>query len=136
MSADINADDKLIVCTYGAKDTAGVQVHVSWKTLMRFRLFYDINADCPSEDGSFFANIPIINDSKNVPIYFTKVELELFFALAAKDQLTVQDLQEITISTELLTRFLILVNFLNYDDYLHTLCQYTALLIMEGNYKI
>jgi len=125
----------LVACTYGSLDAA-LQVQVPKETLLLFRLFRDINEDCPVDDGSFFADIPIIKDAKNVSIYFTAEELDLFFELSAKEPLTIQHLENSAITPELLKRFLLLVNFLDYEDYLHTLCQYAALLIKEGKFTL
>jgi len=131
----IKTPSNLVACTYGSLDAA-LQVQVPKETLLLFRLFRDINEDCPVEDGSFFADIPIIKDAKAVPIYFTKEELDLFFELASKEPLTIQHLDDSAITSELLKRFLLLVNFLDYEDYLHTLCQYAALLIKEGKFAL
>jgi hypothetical protein len=130
---------ELVLCNYGCKDGLGismVQVQVPKEILRLFRIFRDINEDVPTEDASFYANIPLIKDVKNVPIHFTKAELEIFFELSAKEQLTIKHLEDIAITSELLKRFLLLANFLDYEIYLNTLCQYAAFLIKDGVFQL
>jgi len=122
-------------CKYGTGDDIK-EVQVPRDVLQRFRLFRDVNETCPAEDGSFYADIPIIKDARNIPIQFNEEEeLNLFFELAAiAEQLTIQHIETYAISQDLLKRFLLLVNFLDYDVYLHTLCNYAAFLIKEGKF--
>jgi len=131
----LETSSELVVCKYGSKDKIGgaiVQVQVPKKTLLLFRIFRNINEDCPSEDNSFYANIPLIQGAKNVPIYFTKAELDLFFELAAKEPLTIQNIKNCAITPKLSYKFIQLANFLDYEIYLHTLCKYSAFLIRES----
>jgi hypothetical protein len=116
---------------YGIGDSP-VVVQVSRNILKRFRVLCDVNENFPTEDGSFYATIKHIHDANNVVIQLTPGELTLFFELAGKDPLTIEHLEASTITPELLKRFLLLVNFLDYEDYLQTLCRYAALLINEG----
>ena len=126
---DGEAYGELVVCNYGTGE-AVVQVEVPMWVLQLFRLFRDIKEDCPEEE-SFY--IPRINDANMVPIDFNQEELNLFFKLASMNPLTVQDLkEESAITQDLLKRFLLLANFLDYEIYLNALCQYTAFLIKEG----
>jgi hypothetical protein len=130
---DGEASGELVVCKYGTGE-AVVQVEVPMWVLQLFRLFRDIKEDCP-EEASFY--IPRINDANQVPIDFNHEELNLFFDLAAVSSLTIQDLKkESAITQELLKRFLLLANFLDYEIYLNTLCQYTAILIKEGIFRL
>lgn len=122
----IQTSSKLVVCKYGTGD---VQVQVPKEILCRFRIFSDINDVYTSDDNSFYADIPIINDSTQVPIYFNKDELALFFELSAKEPLTIQHLEDSAITPELLIRFILLVNFLDYEIYTNTLCKYAAFLV-------
>jgi hypothetical protein len=127
--------NELVSFIYGTDDDK-VQVQVRKWVLCLFSVFRNINEDLPSEDNSFYANIPIINDGKLVPIHFSEAELILFFELAAIEPLTIQHLEDSEITQELLNRFLILVNFLDYEPYLQTLCEYAGKLLFEGNYKL
>ena len=124
----IQTSSKLVVCKYGTGD-ASVQVQVPKDVICLFRIFRDINDVCHSGDEPFYANIPIINDSIQVPIYFNKDELALFFELSAKEPLTIQHLEDSAITPELLIRFILLVNFLDYEIYANTLCKYAAFLV-------
>lgn len=118
-------------CNYGTGDDIK-QVQVPKDVLQLFRLFRDVNEDCPAEDGSFYADIPIIKDAKGAKILFNEAELNLFFELTAiAKQLTIQQIETYAINQDLLKRFLLLINFLDYEVYLHTLCNYTAFLIKE-----
>lgn len=123
---------ELVVCKYGTGD-AVVQVEVPKWVSQLFRVFCDVIEACP-EEVSFF--IPRINDANQVPIDFTHEELNLFFKLAAMNPLIIQDLKDSAITQDLLKRFLLLANFLDYEIYLDTLCQYTALLIKEGSFTL
>jgi hypothetical protein len=130
---DGEASGELVVCKYGTGE-AVVQVEVPMWVLQLFRVFRDLNDDCP-EEASFY--IPRINDANMVPIDFNQEELNLFFKLASMNPLTVQDLkEESAITQDLLKRFLLLANFLDYEIYLNTLCQYTAILIKEGIFRL
>ena len=122
--------EELVVCKYGTGE-ATVQVEVPEWVLQLFRLVRDVNEAFP-EEASFY--IPRINNAKQVPIDFNHEELNLFFKLAAIRQLSVQHLEESAITPDLLNRFLLLANFLDYEVYLHTLCKYTAILIMENKF--
>jgi len=127
----IQTSSELVVCKYGTGTETGtgdamVQVQVPKEILMQFRIFRDINNDVPTEDNSFYADIPIINDNTRMPVYFNKDELTLFF------ELSVKELEDIDITSELLIRFILLANFLDYDIYLHTLCKYAASFMIKG----
>lgn len=121
----------LIMCMYGS---SGVKVPKD--VLCRSCLLRDTNEDCQQEDGSFYANIPIINDANGNPIHLNEAELALFFELAALESLTVEHLKKCAITPDLLKRFLILVNFLDYEVYLLALCNYAAVLIKEGIFTL
>lgn len=129
--------DELVVCKYGTGDSI-VQVQVPKNTLLLFRIFRDINDDCPSKDNSFYANIPTIYNAAadRMPILFNETELALFFELSAstsaKEPITTQHLENSTITPELLTRFMHLADFLDYKIYLNTLCKYAAFLVIES----
>lgn len=121
-------------CKYGTNDDIR-EIQVLKEVLQLFRLFRDVNEDCPAEDGTFYANIPIIKDAKGATILFNEAELNLFFELAAiAEQLTIQQIETYTITQDLLKRFLLLVNFLDYEVYLYRLCNYAAFLIKEGKF--
>lgn len=126
---------ELVVCKYGVGDSM-VQIQVPKEILRIFRIFRDVNEDVHTEDNSFYSTIPLIKDVKNVPIHFTKSELEIFFELSAKEQLTIKHLEDSAITSELLKRFLLLANFLDYEIYLNTLCQYAAFLIKDGVFQL
>ena len=123
-------------CKYGTgDDIRGIQV--AKDVLQLFRLFRDINEDCPAEDGSFYADISIIKDAKGATILFNEAEINLFFKLAATaEQLTIQQIETYEITQDLLKRFLLLVNFLDYEVYLYRLCNYAAFLIKEGKFLL
>ncbi len=126
-----------VVFTYGSgNDNAvpAVRVQVPKEILLLFCLLRNINEDCPSDDGTFIADIPIITDAKANPIYFTAAELDLFFELFAKEPLTIQHLEDKAITVDLLKRFLLLVNFLDNEIYLNTLSEYAAFLINAGRF--
>lgn len=123
----------MCLCKYGTGDNINV-VEVPKEVLQLFRLFRDVNEDCPSDDGSFYADIPIIKDARNVPIEFNKEELEMFFQLAAINSLEIDICKKHDISPELLKKFLILINFLDNDVFLHALCHYAAYLIKKGKF--
>jgi len=128
--------NELVSFTYGTGSDDKVQVQVLKWVLCLFSVFRNINEDLPSEDNSFYANIPIINDGEMIPIHFSEAELILFFELAAIEPLTIQHLEDSEITQELLNRFIFLVNFLDYEPYLQTLCEYAGKLLFEGNYKL
>jgi len=134
-SASDGVATELIDCNYGEGDTK-VQIQVPKWVLCQFRVFRDINEDCPSDDGSFYASIPTLKDAKGVSITFDKAELELFFELAAMNPLNTQDLEAKEITNDMLKRYLILTNFLDYELLLNTLCCYTAFLIKEGKFAL
>ncbi len=131
LSADVSgaasgaAADTLIDFSYGS-GSARVQIQVPESVLCMSSILRDMNTDCAADDGTFYANIETIHDTKGVDILFTKNELELFFELAAHNELTNEYLgtRGITIST--LLRFLCLANFLDYGVLLNSLCAYTA----------
>lgn len=125
MSA-VNDDESLVICKY----SDNIQIQVPKWILLRFTLFRNVNEDCSSEDNSFYANIPIINDGIGNPIQFNENELSLFFKIAAIENITNEDFNESNITSDLLKRFLILANFLDYDYYLNSLCKYAAYLII------
>ena len=127
--------NELVSFTYGTGDDK-VQVQVRKWVLELFRILCDINTDMPQEDNAFYANIPIINDSKGVPIHFNKDELTLFFELSAIEPLTFQHLEDSGITQDLSTRFVLLANFLDYEPYLNTLCEYAGKLLFESNFKL
>ena len=128
-----NSPNKLVNFTYGTGDDK-VQVPVPRWVLELFRIFCDINADLPLDDGTFYANIPILKDAYMNPIYFNAAELTLFFELSAIEPLTIQHLEDSCITTELSTRFIMLVNFLDYAPYVDILCEYAGKLIYLDNF--
>jgi len=128
--------NELVSFTYGNSSDDKVQVQVRKWVLCLFSVLININADLPLDDGSFNANIPSINDGDMIPIHFSEAELILFFELAAIEPLTIQHLEDSEITKELLNRFIILVNFLDYEPYLQTLCEYAGKLLFESNYKL
>ena len=131
MVVPMQTSSEFVICNYGAKESR-VQAHVPKEVLLLFRLIRDVNEDCQTDDSSFCADIPSVYDAKHVPIHFTEQELSLFFELAAKEQLTNQHLEASAVTPNLIMRYLILVNFLDNEIYLNTLCQFAAHLIKNG----
>jgi hypothetical protein len=137
--ASATQSTEIIVFRYGSGDSGDtyVSVHVPKQILMSFRLINDANNDCSgAEDNSFCANVPTVYDAKHTKILFNEQELELFFELAANEQLTIHDLETRAIDAGLLKRFLLLVNFLDNEKYLNILCQFAAHLIKSGAFTL
>ena len=135
---DVNIDDELmpmqtstnmVLFKYGPDDSL-IQVHVPEETLLKFRVISDVNTDCDTVDGKLFACIPLIKDADLKPVYFTKEELELFFALAALNPLTIQH-KDRESTYNLLARFLLLANYLHNDIYINTLAEYVGTFYIE-----
>ena len=113
-----------------------IKVPVPKWVLCQFRILRDVNADCHSDDGTFYATIPIQTDAQGNKVLFTKDELELFFELAACADLTIQYFESKKISNDCLMRYIILTNFLNYETLLDSLCSYTAYLIRKDKISL
>jgi hypothetical protein len=119
------AADILCDFSYGT-GSARVQIQVPESVLRMSSIICDLNTDCPDDDGKFYATIETIHDTKGIDILFTKNELELFFELAAHNELTNEYLETRGITISALLRFLCLANFLDYGALLNSLCAYTA----------
>ena len=131
----ILADSSQAICQYSTGKTKE-RIPVPLATLKLFRLLRNLNEDCASSDDQFYANIPTLNDAKHREIYFTKNELAMFFDLAAREPRDIEYFKTFPIAPELLKRFLILANFLDYEEYLNYLCEYTAILIKAGKFTL
>jgi len=120
----------MVLFKYGPDDSL-MQVHVPEETLLKFRVISDVNTDCDNVDDKLFACIPLIKDADLKPVYFTQEELELFFALAALNPLTIQHIKDSGSTYDLLARFLLLANYLHNDIYINTLAEYVGRFCME-----
>jgi len=122
------------------------KVLVAYKTFMQFKT---MNTMCEDLDLSIdklidFPKIPCPCDSNNVPIQMSTIELEKFISLfeisiehndKTEEQLFAAIASSNT-SFEEIKKFLILINYLDNQQFINSLCKYSAKLIRENNVKL
>jgi len=111
-----------------------VQVHLT--TINHFEMIKNMIDDLGSSN---ITPIPILNDAVGEPIHFSVEELQTFISLFElchnilknEDDLF-QTISEMDISFNQIKKFMILINFLDNQKFLDSLCKYTAKLIRDG----
>jgi hypothetical protein len=118
----------LIPFVYG-----NAQVQVELNTLKKFRLIETMIEDL---DSTVIPHIPIQIAKNGTPIYFSSEELQIFinlFELRHNILKTEGDLfqaiNDLNISFDMIKKFMILINLLDNQTFLNSLCKYTAFMI-------
>lgn len=121
------------------------KVEIPYKTFMQFKT---MNTMCEDLDLSMdklnnFPKIPCPCDINNVPIQISTNELQKFislFEISIEDNKTEEELfAAITSSNtsfEEIKKYLILINFLDNQQFFNSLCKYSAKLIRENNAQL
>ena len=113
-----------------------VQVNVSLNTLRKFVLIETMMTDLNSTE---IPHIPILYDAMGNHIQFSTGELQLFIDLfelchnivKTEDNLF-QAISDSNISSNVIKKFIILINLLDNIKFLNSLCKYIAKLIRNG----
>ncbi len=139
MSAE-NRDCKITFAVCNEK------IDIPYKTFMQFKT---LNTMCEDLDLDMdklidFPKIPCPCDSNNTPIQISTNELQKFISLfeisiehndKTEEQLFAAIASSNT-SFEEIKKFLILINYLDNQQFLNSLCKYSAKLILENNAKL
>lgn len=122
------------------------KVEIAYKTFMQFKTMNTMceDLDLSMDKLSDFPKIPCPCDSNNVPIQMSTNELEKFISLFEisiehNDKTEAQLFAAIASSNtsfDEIKKFLILINFLDNQQFLNSLCKYSAKLIRENNAKL
>jgi len=129
-TTNIESNEVLIPFVYGS-----AQVQVSLSTLKKFGLISTMMEDLGSNE---IPVIPTQIDAQGQQIHFSTEELQIFInlfelrhnILKTEDDLF-QVIRETNISFNLIKKFMILINFLDNQTFLNSLCKYTAFMIQS-----
>ena len=134
-SETTTTSNTLIPFVYG-----DVKIQVSLETCQKFRTIANMFDDL---DSTEIAPIPIQIDAHGQPVHFSMEELQIFinlFELRHNILKTEDDLfdifRETNISFNLIKKCMILINFLDNQTFLDSLCKYTAFMIRCGKVNL
>jgi hypothetical protein len=115
------------------------KVMVAYKTFMQFKTLNTMCEDLglSMDKISDFSKLPCICDASNIPINFTTDELTEFiklFELCSKldNDVFINIMQNENIEFEKVKKYLILINFLDNQQFLNCLCKYASSLLRNS----
>jgi len=114
---------------------------VSYATFMNFETMKCLIEDLGTEDLKCFPPIPSMKDALGEPIEYTTPTLEKFIRLF---EISITESEEVLLSAlnaeytdfEEIKKFLILINYLDNNKFLHTLAKFSAQLIRDGKTQL
>jgi len=115
------------------------KVMVAYKTFMQFKTMNTMCEDLEltMDNLDNFPKLPSIRDASNIPINFTTDELTEFIKLFElcmnlDNDVFINIMQNENIEFERVKKYLILINFLDNQQFLNCLCKYTSSLLRNS----
>lgn len=114
---------------------------VSYATFMNFETMKCLIEDLGTEDLKCFPPIPSMKDALGNPIEYSTPTLEKFIRLF---ETSITESEEVLLSAlnaeytdfEEIKKFLILINYLDNNKFLHTLAKFSAQVIRDGKAQL